>query len=97
MEGEERITIRLSSDSLALLEELVDRGMFVNEAEAVRKAVDALIDRILSAEEKVAVLEKAARRRELDIKDFTSDGTDGGEVLKNVIARGLDSRRDEDD
>ncbi len=95
MDGEERITIRLPSDDLALLEELVLRGDYPNEAEAVRAAVRTLIEGSLSAEEKAEALEKAARRRELDIKDFTSDGTDGEEVLKNVIARGLDSEGDD--
>lgn len=80
----------MSSDSLALLEELVSRGEFGSETEAVRKAVEDLIDSHILAEEKAHILEKVAKRSQLSIKDFTSDGSDGEEVLKNVIARGLE-------
>ncbi len=88
MDGEERVTVRLPSDDLALLEELVLRGEFPSETEAVRAAVRELIDSRLSDAEKAEALDRAARRSELDLKDFTADGTDGERILKNVITSG---------
>ena len=97
MDGEERLTVRFSSEDIVLLNELVYRRKYGSPAEAVSEAVRSLIDREFSPEEKESILSKAESRRDLDINDFTSDGADAEEVLKNVIVRGMESERKEDD
>ena len=97
MDGEERLSVRLSSDDILLLNELVYRHRYRSPAEAVSDAVRSLIDREFTPEEKERILFKAESRRDLDINDFTSDGADAEEVLKNVIVRGMESERKEDD
>ena len=97
MDGEERLSVRLSSEDIILLNELVYRRRYGSPAEAVSGAVRSLIDREFTPEEKERILSKAESRRDLDINDFTSDGADAEEVLKNVIVRGMESERKEDD
>ena len=97
MDGEERLSVRLSSEDIILLNELVYRHRYGSLAEAVSDAVRSLIDREFTPEEKESLLSKAESRRDLDINDFTSDGADAEEVLKNVIVRGMESERKEDD
>ena len=96
MENEERVIVRLSSDDLLLLSELVNRHDYVSEAEAVRAAVESLLESSFSPEQRAEVLERLRARSELDLNDFTADGTDAGKVLTDVIAKGLESdRKDE--
>ena len=84
--------MRLSSDDLLLLSELVNRHDYASEAEAVR----ALLESSFSPEQRAEVLERLRARSELDLNDFTADGTDAGKVLTDVIAKGLESdRKDE--
>lgn len=88
--------MRLSSDDLLLLSELVNRHDYVSEAEAVRAAVESLLESSFSPEQRAEVLERLRARSELDLNDFTADGTDAGKVLTDVIAKGLESdRKDE--
>ncbi len=96
MDNEERVIVRLSSDDLLLLSELVNRHDYVSEAEAVRAAVESLLESSFSPEQRAEVLERLRARSELDLNDFTADGTDAGKVLTDVIAKGLESdRKDE--
>ena len=68
----------------------------VSEAEAVRAAVESLLESSFSPEQRAEVLERLRARSELDLNDFTADGTDAGKVLTDVIAKGLESdRKDE--
>ena len=96
MDNEERVIVRLSSDDLLLLSELVNRHDYASEAEAVRAAVKSLLESSFSPEQRAEVLERLRARSELDLNDFTADGTDAGKVLTDVIAKGLESdRKDE--
>jgi Arc/MetJ-type ribon-helix-helix transcriptional regulator len=96
MDNEERVIVRLSSDDLLLLSELVNRHDYASEAEAVRAAVESLLESRFSPEQRAEVLERLRARSELDLNDFTADGTDAGKVLTDVIAKGLESdRKDE--
>ena len=97
MDGDERLSVRFSSEDIVLLNELVYRRRYGSPAEAVSAAVKSLLDNEFSPEEKEKILSKAESRRELDISDFTSDGSDAEEVLKNVIVRGMESERKQDD
>ncbi|MCQ2078696.1 MAG: ribbon-helix-helix domain-containing protein [archaeon] len=96
MDNEERLIVRLSSEEILFLSEIVFRGRYPSESEAVRDAVRKLIDSCLGPEEKVTILQKAASRNSLDISDFATEGDDAKTVLSNVIRRGLESDRGED-
>ena len=96
MENEERVIVRLSSDELLLLSELVNRHEFGSPADAVRSAVASLLESRFSPEERAEVLERLRARAELDLNDFTADGTDAGKVLTDVIAKGLETDRKDD-
>ena len=96
MDNEERVIVRLPSDDLLLLSELVNRHDFASEAEAVKAAVEALLESRFSPEQRAEALERLRARAELDLNDFTADGTDAGRVLTDVIVKGLESdRKDE--
>ena len=89
--------MRFSSDDIVLLNELVYRHKFASPADAVLAAVRSMIDGEFSPEEREKILSKAESLRDLDINDFTSDDSDAEEVLKNVIVRGMESKRRNDD
>lgn len=95
MTQEERIVVRLSSEDLIFLSELVFRGKYVSESEAVRDAVRTLIDSHFSQDEKDSLLLKNEQRKSLDISDFAAEGKEAQKVLENVIKRGLESERGE--
>lgn len=91
MDEEERLSVRLSSDDILLLKELVYLGRFPSEADAVKVAIHSFLDSCFSADEKQALLEKARSRRTLDLSAFTSNGSDANATLSKVIGKGLNS------
>lgn len=78
-----------------MLSELVARNDFRSESDAVRAAVETLLDSRFTPEEREQVLAKLRARSELDLNDFVADGEDAGRILENVIVRGLDDGKDD--
>lgn len=56
MSGMEKVTVRLPSDTIRLLRELVDRGDFHSMAEAVNCAVEDFIGERFSPEDRVEII-----------------------------------------
>lgn len=94
MENGERLTVRLSSDALVLLNELVLLGKFKSESEAVRQAVDNLLDRHFTPEQKATVLESYRSRGKSSLSDFVSEDCDVRSTLNEVILRGLEAKKE---
>lgn len=53
----EKVTVRLSSDTVRMLQELVDRGDFPTLSDAVRSAVDHLVDDRFSSDSIIEIVE----------------------------------------
>lgn len=96
MSDEERLSVRLSSDDILILKELVYRKEFDTESDAVREAIRLLIDSRFTKEELEKILSEAKSRADVDISMFIKDGSDAGQILGRVIERGLGSDREDD-
>ena len=84
MDGTERITVRLPTDSIILLKSLVDDGTYHDISEAVRDAVDALIKKNMTVEEMIA----ARSRTTLDgnaLEGLTSTDTEVDDAIKDAV------------
>ena len=72
--SEQRVTVRLESDTLALLQSLVDDGTFPTLADAVVTAVDDLIEAHLTPERAEQVLSDPSGVPYIDIDAITVGG-----------------------
>ncbi len=91
MDGTERITVRLPTDSIILLKSLVDDGTYHDISEAVRDAVDALIKKNMTVEEMIA----ARSRTTLDenaLEGLTSTDTEVDDAIKDAVRVYLERR-----
>ena len=91
MDGTERITVRLPTDSIILLKSLVDDGTYHDISEAVRDAVDALIKKNMTVEEMIA----ARSRTTLDgnaLEGLTSTDTEVDDAIKDAVKAYLERR-----
>ena len=91
MDGTERITVRLPTDSIILLKSLVDDGTYHDISEAVRDAVDALIKKNMTVEEMIA----ARSRTTLDgnaLEGLTSTDSEIDDAIKYAVKAYLERR-----
>lgn len=91
MDGTERITVRLPTDSIILLKSLVDDGTYHDISEAVRDAVDALIKKNMTVEEMIA----ARSRTTLDenaLEGLTSTDSEIDDAIKDAVKAYLERR-----
>jgi len=91
MDGTERITVRLPTDSIILLKSLVDDGTYHDISEAVRDAVDALIKKNMTVEEMIA----ARSRTTLDenaLEGLTSTDSEIDDAIKDAVKVYLERR-----
>lgn len=86
----ERLTVRLSSDEITLLKELVYRNEFETEADAVHHAIHQLLESRIPAGEWEEILAIAKSRPAVDINMFIKGDADASLILSKVIERGLD-------
>lgn len=93
MGGEERLSVRLPSDAVILLSELVSRKQYSNEAAAVRDAVRIFLESKFTDAEMSEIISSFKSKPVYNLNDFTSDAEDVSAVLGNVIDRGLSSER----
>ncbi len=93
MGTEERIVVRLSADQLILLSELVRKGKYSSESDAVKDAVAILLKSFFTQEDVEKILAARSAETSLDLDDFTSNESPANEILLNVIAKGLESER----
>ncbi len=93
MGKEERIVVRLPADQLVLLSELVRKGKYSSESDAVKDAVTTLLKANFTEEEAEKVIAFRSAEQDLDLDDFTSNESPADEILYNVMVKGLESER----
>ncbi|MGI6009511.1 MAG: ribbon-helix-helix domain-containing protein [Methanomethylophilus sp.] len=79
MEGESKLTVRIPSDDLALIDSLVDRKEYASRNDLVKQAVKELLAHSYSEEERREVLQAAAEAERHDPSEF-SDGDPSSEL-----------------
>ncbi len=94
MDGEKRVTVRLPADDLALIGLLVSDRKFGTETDFVRTAVEDLLERSFTPEQRESALARASGLGSADISDLTSDGSDAGDILREALDRSLSDRKE---
>lgn len=91
----ERVAVRLSPETLAVLEELVDKGEFQSVADAVGSAVQSLISSRFSPEEAEAIARSRSERESVDMGDLIRDGEPSLEgAVRSAVRDMVQSRLD---
>ncbi|AGI47060.1 hypothetical protein TALC_00045 [Thermoplasmatales archaeon BRNA1] len=96
MEGDERVTVRLSREDVDLLLFVASREQgFDSASDVVRRVVEDYLSERFTPEERAKALEDAERRRAADPNRFTADGEDAQRILTEVISKGMDDGKEE--
>ena len=89
----QKVTVRIPSDTVVLLQELVDRGEFVSMAEAVNCAVEDLIGERFTPEDRIEVVSHSEDNT-IDIGALIQGGTDpfSGDEIRDAVRAYVRSR-----
>ena len=91
MEGTERVTLRLPSDTVILLKSMVDDGDYHDLSEAVTDAIDKFIKERMTVEQMM----KAKDRTSLDdgsLEELMSTRDDMDEAIQDAVKVYLEKR-----
>ncbi|NLU45990.1 MAG: hypothetical protein GXX87_03510 [Euryarchaeota archaeon] len=95
MASAEKVIIRLTSDTVEVLETLIRSGDFPNLSEIMMKAVEEFIDSRFTAEDIVNVLD-GSERESFSPDQFTdpSDGADLDTAVRTAVSTYIKNRMD---
>ena len=90
----EKFLVRISPDTVLLLQTLVDRGAYDSLASGVSDAIEKMIESKLSAEEIEKILEEHVRRKPFRMESLLSDGDPVSmeEAVKTAVREYVKSR-----
>jgi Arc/MetJ-type ribon-helix-helix transcriptional regulator len=74
MDPTEKIIVRLTQDTILLLQTLVDRGEYGSLSEGVSDAIDKMIGSKLTPKEITKILGEHIRERPLNMESLLTDG-----------------------
>lgn len=74
MESTERITVRLSSDTVAILRTLVESGNYPNLSDVVREAIDEFISIKFTPENISMIMVEIPKKRAAELEDLIKEG-----------------------
>lgn len=98
MDSTERVGVRLSSEALAVLRELVDTGEFTSMSDAVREAVDALIRSRFTQEEVFEIVGRQGSRKTVEFDSLVRDGeTSLEDAVRSAVRDMVNSRLERED
>ncbi len=74
MESTERVTVRLSSDTLAVLRTLVDSGEYQNLSEILREAIEDFISIRFTPDNISKILVEIPKKRATELENLVKEG-----------------------
>jgi len=74
MDPTEKITVRLTQDTMAVLQALVDRGDYDSLAESVSDAIQKMIESKFSPKELSRIQKEGIRENPIDMESLLTDG-----------------------
>ena len=74
MDPTEKIIVRLTPDTIILLQELVDRGDYDSLSESVYDAIDKMIESKFTQKEAANIKKEHAKKESLKMKSLLADG-----------------------
>ncbi len=95
MNSQERVTLRLSSDTLKILTSLVDSGEFSNISDVIRAAVDEFIDKRFTPENiaKISVDLPKTKVIELESLVRSGDSVSLDDAVRNAVREYVRTRK----
>lgn len=96
MDPTEKVIVRLSPDTIALLQSLVDRGEYGSLSESVSAAVDQLIKSKLTTKEISKILSEVVREKPVDMESLLTDGDpiSMDEAVRKAVSDYIKTRMD---
>lgn len=74
MDRNEKITVRLSPDVMALLQAIVDRGDYESLADCIFEAIKNMIGEKFTPKEISKILSETVREKPIDMESLLTDG-----------------------
>ncbi|MGI5965163.1 MAG: ribbon-helix-helix domain-containing protein [Candidatus Methanomethylophilaceae archaeon] len=94
MESVERVTVRLSSQTVALLKTLVDDGEYQNLSDVVRDAIDSFISARFTPENIAKITVDLPKKRATELEELVKDGdaVSMEDAIRNAVVEYVRSR-----
>ncbi|MDN5357148.1 MAG: hypothetical protein PWR17_317 [Candidatus Methanomethylophilaceae archaeon] len=94
MESTERITVRLSSDTLALLRTLVDSGEYQNLSDILREAVENFISIKFTPDNISKMTVEIPRKRATELENLVKEGdaVSMDDAVRNAVTEYIRSK-----
>jgi len=89
MERVEKLMVRLDSDTVILLQKLVDNGNYDSLSEAVAAAVNDMTRAKFTPKEIFAILQESKRDRPIDVNSLLSDNDNDRPETDDVIRKAV--------
>ncbi|MDR0508416.1 MAG: hypothetical protein LBG63_01120 [Candidatus Methanoplasma sp.] len=88
MDPTKKIIVRLSPDTILILQKLVDRGDYDSLSESVSDAIDKMIRSKLAEEEVEKLVKERAQEKPLKMESLLADGGDP-ESMDDAVRRAV--------
>ena len=94
MESTERVTVRLSSDTLAVLRTLVDSGEYQNLSEILREAIEDFISIRFTPDNISKILVEIPKKRATELENLVKEGDAGSmdDAVRNAVTEYIRSK-----
>lgn len=99
MESTERITVRLSSDTVAILKTLVENGKYPNLSDVVREAIDEFISIKFTPENISKIMVDIPKKRAAELEDLVKNGdaVSMDDAIRSAVTEYIRSRMKPED
>ena len=94
MESTERVTVRLSSDTLAVLRTLVDSGEYQNLSEILREAIEDFISIRFTPDNISKILVEIPKKRATELENLVKEGdaVSMDDAVRNAVTEYIRSK-----
>lgn len=94
MESTERITVRLSSDTVLILRTLVENGTYQNLSDVVRDAIDDFISLKFTPENISKIMVELPKNRATELEDLIKNGdaVSMDDAIRNAVTEYIRSK-----
>ncbi len=94
MESTERVTVRLSSDTLAVLRTLVDSGEYQNLSDILREAIEDFISIRFTPDNISKILVEIPKKRATELENLVKEGdaVSMDDAVRNAVTEYIRSK-----
>jgi Arc/MetJ-type ribon-helix-helix transcriptional regulator len=94
MESTERVTVRLSSDTLAVLRTLIDSGEYQNLSDIVRQAIDEFVAARFTPDNISKITVEIPKKRAVELESLVKEGdaVSMDDAVRNAVTEYIRSK-----